>query len=85
MSDTQEDEEKAAFLRFLSMIYQVFSYRIFDRKFNVRLCATLTKLLVGTEKISAEILMDNSTVSDIIVADATIDLLMVNRQKGIRD
>ena len=24
MSDTQEDEEKAAFLRFLSIIYQVF-------------------------------------------------------------
>ena len=84
MSDTPEDDE-AAFHRFLSIIHQVFSDRIFDRKFHFRLCVTLKKLSIGGEKLSALILMDNSTVPDITAKDATTDLLMVNRQKGIWD
>ena len=84
MSDTQEDDEKAAFLRFLSFIYQVLSDRIFDRKFHFRQCATLKKLpTVSMDMIWAEILMENSTVLDITAKDATTDLLMVNHQKGI--
>ena len=85
MSDTPEDEEKAAFLHFLSIIYQVFSERIFDRKFHFRQCATLKKLPTNMDMKLDRISMDNSTVPDITVADATTDLLMVNRQKGIGD
>ena len=35
--------------------------------------------------LPARISMENSTVLDMTVADATIDLLMVNLQKGIWD
>ena len=89
MSDTQGDEEKAAFLRFLSVIYQVICDKVIERKFGFRQCVTLKNWLVFYLMVLgitwAEISMDNSTVPDITVADATTDLLMVNRRKGIWD
>ena len=65
MSDTPEDEEKAAFLRFLSIIYQVITDQISGCKFDFSQYATLKKLAMGA------ILMDNLTVLDITVPDAT--------------
>ena len=83
MSDTQGNEQEAAFVRFLSIIYQVISDELFDGKFNFRQCAMLKELSVM--EFPARTLMENSTVLDLTVTDATIDLLMVNLQKGIWD
>ena len=72
--------------RFLSIIQQVFRGKIFECKFDFRQCATLKKLSIRrhTTKTWARILMDDLTVPDITVTDATIDSWMMNHQKGIR-
>ena len=46
MSDTQEDAQKAAFLRFLSIIKQVIRDKVNESKFDFRQCATLKNLMV---------------------------------------
>ena len=81
MSDTAEDEQQAAFVRFLSIIYQVITEKVIDFKLSFRQCAMLKELSVM--EFPARTLMENSTVLDLTVADATIDLLIVNLQKGI--
>ena len=92
MSDTQYDEQKAAFLRFLSIIYQVTSDKIFACEFDFRLCATPKSWVVLSGIVSlgsilrkswVQISMENLTVPDTTVADATTDSLMMNHQKGI--
>ena len=85
MSDTQGNDQEAAFVRFLSIIYQVISDELFDGKFNFRQCVTLKKLLTYGVMISDRISMDTLIVPDSTVVDVTTDLLMVNRQKGIGD
>ena len=85
MLATLANGQRAAFVRFLSIIQQVSSDKMFKGKFDFRQCATLKKLSIGTETISARTSMDNLTVSGTTVADANTDSLMVNRQKGIRD
>ena len=46
MPDTAEDEQNAAFVRFLSIIYQVICDKVFECKFHFRQCATLRNCLV---------------------------------------
>ena len=85
MSDTQGNEQEAAFVRFLSIIYQVISDELFDGKFNFRQSATLRKLSLFGVAISGRILMDTSIVPDLTVVDAITNSLMVDLQKGIWD
>ena len=87
MADTLEDEQKAAFLRFCSIIQQVISDKMFEGNFYFRQGATLTKsfLISILSTTLARIIMENLIVQDITAKDATTNSLMVNRQKGIWD
>ena len=85
MTDTQENDQEAAFVRFLSIIYQVISDELFDGKFNFRQSATLKKLSIHSVVISDRISMDTLIVPDLTVLDVTTNSLMVDLQKGIWD
>ena len=85
MSETQRNEQEAAFVRFLSIIYQVISDELFDGKFNFRQCVTLKKLSIHGVVISDRISMDTLIVPDLTVVDVTTNSLMVDLQKGILD
>ena len=81
MSDTQGNDQEAAFVRFLSIIYQVISDELFDGKFNFRQCVTLKKLSFHGVVISDRILMDTLIVPDLTVVDVTTNSLMVDLKK----
>ena len=85
MSDTQGNDQEAAFVRFLSIIYQVISDELFDGKYNFRQCVTLKKLSIHSVVISDRISMDTLIVPDLTVVDAITNSLMVDLQKGIWD
>ena len=85
MSDTQGNDQEAAFVRFLSIIYQVISDELFDGKFNFRQCVMLKKLSIHSVMISGQISMDTLIVPDLTVVDVTTNSLMVDLQKGIWD
>ena len=85
MSDMQGNDQEAAFVRFLSIIYQVISDELFDGKLNFRQCVTLKKLSIYGVVISDRILMDTLIVPDLTVVDAITNSLMVDLQKGIWD
>ena len=85
MSDTQGNDQEAAFVRFLSIIYQVIRDELFDGKFNLRQCVMLKKLSIHSVVISDRISMDTLIVPDLTVVDAITNSLMVDLQKGIWD
>ena len=89
MSDTQEAERTALFLRFFSVIQQVISDKILECELDFRHFATLNHWLVliimVLGSIWAEFMTGNLTVLDLTVTDAIIDLCMASLQKGIRD
>ena len=89
MSDTQEDEQKAAFLQFCNIINQVISdklnHKVNEYNIDFRQCVMLKKLSIHGVVISDRILMDTLIVPDLTVVDVTTNSLMVDLQKGIWD